>query len=431
MVNLRLLLVAPLLLVGQTLGSVLTRRATGDSRCTTTICVSGTVNGNNVDYVLTAAEDVEVGWLALGFGASMVGSDMVVMWPNEDGGITLSQRFADSYSEPTIVQSPARVATVSESLSSTSGPNTKLAFSIPVGGELEHNIVYAIGSQRPSSSDSSAPIAIHSSTGQMRLDLSKPIEGSDSNGNSDTNNGSPAPDISQVPSGGSSGQEEEPLRKYEKVIVAHAAFMFIGYLVLLPAGALIARYLRTFSHVWYRIHWIVQVIAGGFILIGFGLGVQATNELSGRHWVTSHQNVGLVLLIIYIAQCSIGYVIHKWKPRSFRKTGKRPAQNYFHAVFGLLILFLALVQMRNGLWDEWPNATGRAAVPSGFQTWWYIWVVGFPALYAAGLYFLPKQYRQERESKAQEMMQGMKMESRQASDDGLPQVGNDYRQHHP
>lgn len=127
---------------------------------------------------------------------------------------------------------------------------------------MEHNIVYAIGPQRPSSSDSSAPIEIHRSTGQMRLDLSKPIEGSNDNGDSDsgTDNGSSAPD-DQVPSGGSS-EEEEPLRKHEKVIVAHAAFMFIGYLVLLPAGALIARYLRTFSNVWYKIHWIIQVIAG-------------------------------------------------------------------------------------------------------------------------------------------------------------------------
>lgn len=48
----------------------------------------------------------------------MLNSPMVIMWANDDGTITLSQREASAYSMPQVVSSPDRVATLSESLSS-------------------------------------------------------------------------------------------------------------------------------------------------------------------------------------------------------------------------------------------------------------------------------------------------------------------------
>jgi hypothetical protein len=63
------------------------------------------------------------GWLIVffahrGFGNTMANSPMVIMWPNSDGTITLSQRLASSEVMPTVVSSPPRVATLSTSLSS-------------------------------------------------------------------------------------------------------------------------------------------------------------------------------------------------------------------------------------------------------------------------------------------------------------------------
>ncbi len=53
-----------------------------------------------------------------------------------------------------------------------------------------------------------------------------------------------------------------PLLPFEKYIVAHAIFCVIGFLGLLPLGALLARYTRTFSPKWYTAHWIVQFAIG-------------------------------------------------------------------------------------------------------------------------------------------------------------------------
>jgi hypothetical protein len=107
-------------------------RVTGDSHCSTSICVAATSKGNDVEYVLTPANNIRAEWVALGFGPSMVGSDMVILWPNQDGSITLSQRYAAAYSEPRVVQSPPRVAFVSSDMSSTSGAKPQYAFTIPV-----------------------------------------------------------------------------------------------------------------------------------------------------------------------------------------------------------------------------------------------------------------------------------------------------------
>ncbi len=56
--------------------------------------------------------------------------------------------------------------------------------------------------------------------------------------------------------------EHLPLQPYQRLIIAHAIFCTAGFLVFLPAGALIGRYLRTFTPVWYKGHWITQFAFG-------------------------------------------------------------------------------------------------------------------------------------------------------------------------
>lgn len=53
-----------------------------------------------------------------GFGSQMAGTEMVIMWANTDGSITLSQRKATGEIMPTVDSSPSRVATLSTVLSS-------------------------------------------------------------------------------------------------------------------------------------------------------------------------------------------------------------------------------------------------------------------------------------------------------------------------
>jgi hypothetical protein len=61
-------------------------------------------------------------------------------------------------------------------------------------------------------------------------------------------------------SGGSKGPNKTPY------LIAHAVLVSVAFLILLPLGALLPRYLRTVTPRWVRLHWWMQ----------FGLGMCAT-----------------------------------------------------------------------------------------------------------------------------------------------------------
>ena len=88
-------------------------------------------------------------------------------------------------------------------------------------------------------------------------------------------------------------------------------------------------------------------IAGPIIIVGIALGFVATKQGNGGDLLPSnHKNLGQALLGIYILQCLLGFIIHKWKPASFSVSRRRPVQNYAHAIIGLATIGLAFWQVR-------------------------------------------------------------------------------------
>ena len=55
-----------------------------------------------------------------GFGTSMTNSQMVIMWPNKDGSVTVSQRTASSHTEPQVDPTPQRIAQTDLAVSAVS-----------------------------------------------------------------------------------------------------------------------------------------------------------------------------------------------------------------------------------------------------------------------------------------------------------------------
>ncbi|PPQ68199.1 hypothetical protein CVT25_015031 [Psilocybe cyanescens] len=344
------------------------------------MCIDATVNGSSTTYVLSSLGKQKAGWMAMGFGRQMTGTPMVIMWINSDGTVTLSQRSASDYVMPTVDANPPRVAQKSLSLS-ISNQDTK------------QSVIYAFGTTSPSSSADDATLQQHLDMGVLQLDLTKPVTASTPTG------GYPSDNPTNTPATGNSDSfSEPPLLPYQKLIVAHAIMCTVGFLFLLPLGALLARYLRTFIPTWFKSHWIVQfALAGPVILIGVILGIAAVSQAKAMHLNDDHKSTlfkrwGIALLILYFVQCGLGAFIHFIKSPN---RARRPPQNYLHAVVGLAIIGLAFYQVHSGFDHEWPFTTGRDPLPSVVKIVFYIWVVFLPVAYAVGLAFLPKQYRQE------------------------------------
>ena len=95
----------------------------------------------------------------------------------------------------------------------------------------------------------SATLVQHLDSGAASIDMSTPASSSDgSDPVSDPNAGS--------------GTIDTPLLQYQKMIVAHAILCTVGFLILLPGGALLARYTRTFTNAWFGGHWAFQFALG-------------------------------------------------------------------------------------------------------------------------------------------------------------------------
>ncbi|KAF7970590.1 hypothetical protein HWV62_23597 [Athelia sp. TMB] len=303
---------------------------TGNAKCVNYMCISATVFPNSTtQYNLSSTGSKTVGWMAMGFGSTMANSPMVIIWPNSDGRATLSQRMASGEFTPTVDSSPAREASLDFGLSNAS----------------HCAIIWAFSTAAPDESSPYATIQQHIGAGTFNLNLTAPLSSSGS-----------------IPTASSGSGETSAQESHDRMIVAHGIMCTVGFLGLLPLGALLARWLRTFTTWWFAGHWFVQtMLSGPVIIAGVVLGILTVNGSGGMHLDDIHKKLGIALFALYFAQLMLGALIHFVKPRSF--TG-RPPQNYAHAILGLTIIGLSYWQVGTGYATEYPEWTGKT-VPVG------------------------------------------------------------------
>ncbi|KIO22243.1 hypothetical protein M407DRAFT_119755 [Tulasnella calospora MUT 4182] len=77
----------------------------------------------------------------------------------------------------------------------------------------------------------------------------------------------------------------------------------------------------------------------------------------------------------------------------------RPIQNYAHALLGLFIILLSVYNVHEGYGDEWLGEFGTYVYQVSFlrhlRAWWTVAIIVLPLVYIAGLFLLPRQWRQE------------------------------------
>ena len=101
-------------------------------------------------------------------------------------------------------------------------------------------------------------------------------------------------------------------------------------------------------HRWLYIHWAIQfLIAGPVIYAGWALGYDLAGDLDYPQFkVDKHQTIGLALLVLYLVQLVLGFVVHFFKFHSIFR-GYRAPHNYLHIFIGLAIIALSVYQVRS------------------------------------------------------------------------------------
>ncbi|KAF9264883.1 hypothetical protein L218DRAFT_211097 [Marasmius fiardii PR-910] len=365
----------------------------GDGRCNRYLCVNATVHDNSIIYQLTPLRG-PAGWLSLGFGHRMSLSHMVVLWENDDGTTTISPRFATNHSEPAYMQQPPRAVWQPGLTPANWHPhaNTSMSFEIQrAHGQLKSlssdpmvtTHIWAFSYFRPNSSDPEAPMLQHFVAGRLDLDLNKDLVHYVHHG-SDKAPSRPVVETTESP---------VPYTVHELIVLGHGFLASVGFLVLLPIGSLAARWTRTVTPRWIKVHRISNYLLGlPVIAIGWLLGPFAVFDAQASHFLDAHQICGLVLFGLYLLQLLLGCYIHGRKKLPGRSA--HPPSNILHACFGLIVIALAFFQVRSGM-DEWEKVTGRPGVGHWCHIALKVWAVILPVAYFIGLCLLRRQFYQE------------------------------------
>ncbi|KAH9060388.1 hypothetical protein EDB83DRAFT_2224358 [Lactarius deliciosus] len=189
------------------------------------------------------------------------------------------------------------------------------------------------------------------------------------------------------------------LSEYEKRVRDHGLLAAIAFLVIIPVGVLIPRYLRTFTNRWFWGHAITNfLVSGPLVFAAWAMGSKASDLTDSP--MDHHKKIGYVIFGLYIGQVVLGTFIH-YVRIPFPFLGHRPPQNYIHALLGIVILAMANYQVHYGIYVEWPLMTGDVhPVKQSAKHAWLALVIVFWSLYVIGLVFLPRQYTQEREGRS-------------------------------
>ncbi|KAJ3090942.1 hypothetical protein HK102_002148 [Quaeritorhiza haematococci] len=144
-------------------------------------CVSGTVQGSNITFVMSTSA---AGWVAMGIGSGMADADVVLGWANA-GSTVVTDRTASGYLAPALDTAQAVTAVAPPAgFAPPAGHNLVVAFTRPLAASgsnkaitpgTSQNFIWAVNSAPPAQpANPSSSIAKHSAKGTFKCDFGAP-----------------------------------------------------------------------------------------------------------------------------------------------------------------------------------------------------------------------------------------------------------------
>lgn len=299
-------------------------------------------------------------WMGVGFGPSMTNTRMLISYLGDDGAsLTNSCRYSSGHSEPE-VEPDMIIENVSHDgyapFSNTLSPDGILIAhavcrncSAWKDGALDlqntaQQFVFALGpNETLHSDDKAANLRLHEVHGTFQLDMTVATNSTGAYGRV------PAP---QDP-GLQKGHGFWAFANYYSSDVyntgsdtawfgaAHAAFMGIAFLFVLPLGALSLRLLRQ-----VRVHAAAQLAGIAFVVVGLGLGVYTSTIYNkSKAFNSTHQIIGLLIIAAILVQVGLGLSHHL----IYTRAGTPTIMGKIHRFLGISTLTLGIANGFIGL----------------------------------------------------------------------------------
>jgi Eukaryotic cytochrome b561 len=151
-------------------------------------------------------------------------------------------------------------------------------------------------------------------------------------------------------------------------------------MIITPAAVLVARLGRHLQGTWLKLHqWVQVIVTFAFTVAAVVVAVVASNEPAARHTSAGHKILGFALLVVFLVQLVLGWIIHHLFTPS---RTKRPVRNIAHMGLGILLVLLGFGTVGSGF------GTYYRSTPAYIIAIFVVLIVFFVLFYLASLGFL-------------------------------------------
>lgn len=292
-------------------------------------CVTGSTD--NSTTTCFAISSKAKGWTALGVGSSqMDGADMYVGWKNSAGtGYTVANLDGRDRVQP-LPFAKSNIASVNVTAPTTSAADG-LAFTVCLKDNKKitkgQSFIFAYSFQTPSQPDSaSSAFEFHDFYGSFSADFTT---------------ASGVSDNSSVVGGNGPVVKTE---NYGQIAAVHGVLMWISWILFSTAGIFTARYLKAaLPNHWFPIHKFFMGI--GAVVVSLVSFIVIYLYKTPPHFVSSHEKIGISILVMMIAEAILGWAIDQLYEPSRQSV---PLRDKAHWWVGRCILLLAVINVQLG-----------------------------------------------------------------------------------
>ncbi|XP_057772660.1 cytochrome b561 and DOMON domain-containing protein At3g07570 [Salvia miltiorrhiza] len=149
-----------------------------------------------------------------------------------------------------------------------------------------------------------------------------------------------------------SGEFKTEKRPESSLRRSHGLLNMLGWAIMMPIGAMVARYMRKWDPLWFYLHAVIQSTAFLLGLIGVICGFVLDDRLSAN--VSKHKALGIFILTFGCLQV-LALLIRPEKASKIRKYW-----NWYHFSVGRVLVFLAAVNVFYGIHLGKPGSSWNA-----------------------------------------------------------------------